>query len=106
MDLQFGNVLPQKSWCAKSKQLKGNTFVFRKILRDVGGLSFWRAQPPVLVANGDFPRAWPQILPASGLPSSEKDLLVRLAPHITPTKSDFGGRTAPDPREEDRPGSC
>lgn len=42
----------------------------------MGELSFWRAQPPVLVADGDFPGARPQILPAFGLASSEKELLA------------------------------
>lgn len=76
MDSQFENVLPQKSWCAKSKWLKGNVFFFRKILLEVGGLSFWRAQLPALIVNGDFPGAWPHIPTGFGLTPSEKDLLA------------------------------
>lgn len=70
----------KKLRCAKSQEFKGNVFVFRKILLEVGELGLWRAQlgaegmPP-----GHGPKScqdWLSLLCVNLLPSGLLSLLT------------------------------
>lgn len=55
----------KKPWCAKSQELEGSVFVFRKILLEMGELSLWRAQ---LGTNRDVtPNLWVNLVPPGSL---------------------------------------